>query len=686
MKSNFKYDPILRTNYAAYSAAAWLAGAAVTFLVVCFRAMFFDISTIDQVLFYVAWIDVGMGLFDLFRAMKFHTRRKSLKGRPLSFISISELSNKVKDKAHSQDQWLGYGFVWEPRHTQAAFDILERDYQTEIDNTNASQRMGQGWIHGVEPSDSDIWQPLEHLEGHTLITGNPGTGKTRLIDLLINQRIRHGESVLIVDPKGDANLRKLAQCACKAAGHEDCFLVFHPAFPAESIAINPLKNYNRTTELASRITALLPKGSNSPAFTAFAWQTVNDILTGMLFCNVEPTLTELCRYVTKGVDALLLKAIIKHVEDVDSRENLNSKHKHQLIGELAITEDLARNIGNESIVGTKTVSQLARLAAGFYRLHLEPSHPQLAVDGLIGILEHDSEHYSKMIASLTPVLKMLTADSMKNLLSPQKENSKNQIFDLSDLTNKPQKVVYIGLDALSDPVVGHNVGSLLLADLASVAGERFNFVSPDQMAPINIFIDEACEVLNEPFIQLLNKGRGAGMRLFIATQSISDFAATMGSKDRANQILGNINNKFAFRTLDKASQDYLSEHMPTTMVKHVVHSHGVGKTSKEFFSITSHTDERLDEKESKLFFPQLFSMLPNLEYVAFISGGKTYKGRLPIVTVDTALNQKDAVSNGFSTASSSTDLSLEAPSEGGTPEKQVIQNNNLLTGGKDKCK
>jgi hypothetical protein len=41
--------------------------------------------------------------------------------------------------------------------------------------------------------------------------------------------------------------------------------------------------------------------------------------------------------------------------------------------------------------------------------------------------------------------------------------------------------------------------------------------------PVNVFVDEAAKVINDPFIQALNKGRGAKIRLFTdSTKSQSD--------------------------------------------------------------------------------------------------------------------------------------------------------------------
>jgi conjugal transfer pilus assembly protein TraD len=97
-------------------------------------------------------------------------------------------------------------------------------------------------------------------------------------------------------------------------------------------------------------------------------------------------------------------------------------------------------------------------------------------------------------------------------------------------------------------MVGSAMGSIFLSDLTAVASDRYNYGVNNR--PVNIFVDEAAEVINDPFIQLLNKGRGAKLRLFVATQTFADFAARLGSKDKALQVLGNINNTFALRIVD----------------------------------------------------------------------------------------------------------------------------------------
>lgn len=56
-------------------------------------------------------------------------------------------------------------------------------------------------------------QPLKHTEGHSLIVGTTGSGKTRMFDILISQAILRGEAVIIIDPKGDKEMRDNARRA-----------------------------------------------------------------------------------------------------------------------------------------------------------------------------------------------------------------------------------------------------------------------------------------------------------------------------------------------------------------------------------------------------------------------------------------------------------------------------------------
>ena len=190
-------------------------------------------------------------------------------------------------------------------------------------------------------------------------------------------------------------------------------------------------------------------------------------------------------------------------------------------------------------------------------------------------------------------------------------------------------MAYIALDSLSDGLVGSAIGSILLADLAAVAGDRYNYGVSDR--PVNVFVDEAAEVINDPFIQVLNKGRGAKIRLFIATQTFADFSARTGSQDKARQVLGNVNNLIALRIMDSETQQYITDNLPKTRLKYIMRTQGVATSATHPGVFSGNVGERLMEEEGDLFAPQLLGQLPDLHYIAKLSGGRIVKGRLPVL-------------------------------------------------------
>ncbi|RSE57637.1 conjugal transfer protein [Alcaligenes faecalis] len=621
------YDPLAyempwRPNYEGRAVAVWSASA--------FTAMGVNLVSgmPPEPFYWMSGICGTMAMMRVPKAMQLRMLQKHLQGRPLSFISLQELRKSIEKNA--DDLWLGYGFNWENRHTQRAFEILKRDRSAIIrekqsfrERLEAVQRkvlkkpkkrkeppMGQPWIHGLEPEETTISMPLKHAEGHKIYVGTTGSGKTRAFDLDITQAILRGEAVIIIDPKGDKEMRDNAKRVCEALGQPERFLSFHPAFPEESVRLDLLRNFGRPTELASRITALMQSESGDP-FTNFSWMALNSVIQGMLIIGLRPTLRTIRRYLEGGIDSLVCEAIEVYGKRVLSKAEERMSPYH-------------RNTDKDT---TKRANGMLR----FYYAEVQPEHPNSDLEALLTIYSHDRAHFGKMIATLLPVLNMLTSDELGDLLSPDPRDLSDSrlIVDSTKIINNGQ-VLYLGLDSLSDGIVGSAIGSLALSDATSVSGNRYNYGVDN--TPVNIYVDEAAEVLNDPFIQLLNKGRGAGFRLTIATQTFADFAARLGSKEKALQVLGNINNVISLRVTDTETQKFIAEKWAKTRVMYVMRTQGQNTHGDEPILHGGNQGERLMEEEADVFSPPLLGELPNLEYMATISGGRIVKGRLPILT------------------------------------------------------
>lgn len=606
----FDFNIPIRPNYELYNSILW---GTIGFSSLTLSYFSQNYSVIP--LYSIATTSCAMSLKTVFSGINLYRKQKHINGVDLTFMTLEQLTKHLKK--NKNDLWLGFGFEWESKHTQLtyAFSLADQSLfkKNKFFKKDSNIKMGKGWIHGIEPNEIELWQNIKHTEGHSLIVGTTGAGKTRMFDLLIAQAILRNEAVIIIDPKGDQDLSQKAQMICEEMGEKERFAYFNPAFPEKSFCIDPLHNFSRTTELASRISALMPSDSGTgSAFKAFSWQALNNIIQALIICGERPSLINIKHYLESGTATLVSITIKAYTNKVIPDYSVN--HKDTI-----------------DKVNSWSDYRQADYWKNFYYEQLVRNFPNSDIEGLISMFIHDQTHFSKMVAGLLPIMNMLTSGLLGAMLSPNPEsnNEKRLILDTTRLINNKQ-IAYLGLDSLTDGMVGSAIGSLILSDLTAVAGDRYNYGVNNH--PVNVFVDEAAEVINEPFIQLLNKGRGAGIRLFIATQTFADFAARLGNTNKATQVLANVNNIFALRVTDVDTQKYITDKIPKTRIKVLSHSQTQQTGSEQPLNHSGSQAEMLREEEADLFPPALLGQLPNLEFIAAISGGRLFKGRIPILT------------------------------------------------------
>lgn len=551
-------------------------------------------------------------------------RRARLAGVGMTRISLAELARKRAERPDAV--WIGRGYDWTQRESQLAHLRLRSALQPARPAT--ADELGQRWIHGLGADEIDLYVPRAHLAGHSLVIGTTGAGKTRLADLLVAQAILSDEAVIVFDPKGDPDLAAAMRCCCEAQGHPERFVYFHAGIPRSSVRIDPLRNYARPGDIAARIASLLPAEHGGEVFAGFAQMTLDAHAQALLFVDEPPSLVALARSVDDGGDALLLRCLARQLE----------RRLPQCAERLAPYRRAVAN-GRESRTPV-TDELLAHLRLYRDAAAQDPELAEPAIDALVARRDHDRTHAGKMLASLAPVLAALSGGELGRLLSPTHgdPDDPRAVIDFATIIEQ-RRVCYLGLDALSDPRLARHLGALLMADLVALAGARYNHGAVG--IPIQLFVDEAAECCgSEPFLQLLNKGRGSGFAITLMTQTFADFAARLGSTDRARQVLANVNNLLALRLRDGQSQQYLAELLPTAVVRSVQHAHGAHAPGERPLFFSGSSAEVLDEQEVPALNPQIFGALPNLEYVGVVSAGRLIKGRFPIVSHGTALERR----------------------------------------------
>lgn len=610
-----------RPAYEAYAAVAWLLAAASAVYAMIRAPLPHEAFAI------LLLCGLALGIWRMLQALQVWRMRMSLEGRPVEWISSNEVHQKML--ARPGHVWVGWGFNWSRIHMQRLYELEKINVQKlrvpcawfwrHLTKLSAPQK-GNALLHGVEPIEHDLYVPLSDLEGHVFCPATTGAIKTRLLMLLATQAIRREprESVVVLDPKGDLELREFIRAECRAAGREHDFGFFHRAFPAESFRLDTLANWTHTTQIASRIGALIPSESGSDPWSAFGWRVLHLVAEGCVATHGErPTLTTIRRYVEGGVDELLRRTLVNQFEQ-------------QGIDWQAAIQTYLRQASRNARPNPGTSAETTALVA-FYRSERERPNNIGLLDGLISMWEHDRIHAQKMLASLLPILTMLTAGDLAGLLSPDRSDATDMrpILNGGSIADSGA-VVYVGLDALSDAVPAAAIASIFMADLTSYAGLRHNLgISSPR---VNVFVDEANECVNIPFIQALNKSRSAGYRIVFFSQTFSDFVARLGSEALARQVLANANSIMAGRTKDKVTSEYVMEDFGRTMLRTVQPQQGVNLLADgKVLNYTGSYGERLTETLSEIVPQEALSRLPDLEYFASFSGSRIVKGRIPLV-------------------------------------------------------
>ncbi|EJX4775169.1 DUF87 domain-containing protein, partial [Salmonella enterica] len=101
--------------------------------------------------------------------------------------------------------------------------------------------------------ETDVSMDLGERVGHMLVLGTTRVGKTRLAELLITQDIRRGNTVVVIDPKGDADLLRRVWAEAHRTGRQDELYVFHLGWPEISARYNGIGRFGRTSEVPGRL-------------------------------------------------------------------------------------------------------------------------------------------------------------------------------------------------------------------------------------------------------------------------------------------------------------------------------------------------------------------------------------------------------------------------------------------------
>jgi conjugative coupling factor TraD (TOL family) len=486
-------------------------------------------------------------------------------------------------------------------------------------------------LHGVEPKEAPILLRQNQRNGHMLVLGTTRVGKTRLLELLATQDIHAGRVVIVIDPKGDADLMMRIYAEAARAGRLSQLYLFHLGYPEISARYNGIGSFSRITEVASRATNALPSTGNSAAFKEFSWRFTNLVAQAQVALGRVPTYESILRDIT-NIEPLFVQyaqLIFKREADAGRLRDWENR--------IATFESLAQA---KKVPVPRSLQDRQPALVATYLMVKELRLPDPVLDGLATAVSYEKTFFEKIIASLGPFLEKLTTGSVGKLLSPDyfDPTDTRPVFDWMTVIRQGG-IVYAGLDALSDSVISSAVGNSMLADLVSVGGklykEGLDPHHPDGkivLPTICGHFDEVNELVGPEFVPMVNKLGGSGFQITAYTQTIPDIEARVGDKARAEQILGNFNHVVMLRVKSLSTAKFFTDQLPRVDVVNLMAVSGVTDTAADGAGkhFTSQNQDRVGKTKEPMLEPSDIMQLPQGQAFALIEGNRLKKIRMPL--------------------------------------------------------
>jgi hypothetical protein len=344
-----------------------------------------------------------------------------------------------------------------------------------------------------------LYIPDSHRKGHFWCFGTTRAGKTRLMEFMVEQDIRKGYSVVVIDPKGDEALfNKIVQVAFEEDRYEDLIFIT-PVFPEYSALIDPLAYYYMPEELVAHIVSGVPV--EEPFFYKVAYE-ISMILVQALILKAK-------------VEGRTPNFTLSEIKDRMSKEEIEALMKELQVIDLPEAQELVRNM--QKIVNS----------------------PQ--------------DYYSKISTSLRVALMQLSTGNIGKLVGKADENR-----FIKRLEEGERVILVAHLGALLTEDAAKVLGKVIVSMVKTYVGRVFlsgRKVDP----PLCVYIDEAQNVLYYGIEDLFAKAGGAGVWVHGFNQSVNQIYKEVGY-EFGRSILDNANTKVFMRVPDIDTAEYVAKH------------------------------------------------------------------------------------------------------------------------------
>lgn len=443
-----------------------------------------------QAVIYLKYLLVAMG----FMAISFG----------LSFIIIGAIKGKTSKPFDDFTITCLGALLWLSRKGMIVMSSATSFIKRAKDTTTPKRKVDERMRLGRNPL---AYLTDKNLGYHTQVIGGSGAGKTNLLKVMIEDRVRKGHGVIFFDFKADMALQDWMTGLSESSGRRDDLMMISMSDPKVSHTYNPLK-YGSETEITSQI-------MNSLTWSETFYRDVAE--SGLMII-----IKAFCYRRDQGGKSFFLNDLYSFLTDASVRMDV-----------------------------------LAEI--------LNLSYPERFKSDLRRVCEELStskkDNYQGLVNQISKIMNSTAGEIVSG--TPEIEAE----FNFKDAIRE-KKIAYLFMNSLKLKETASIMGKLMLMDLMKTVGSIYddrNFIKQ----PLTLIIDEFASFATPDFGEFIEKARGAGIGVIVAYQSRQSLNSIEG--DLALKLNENTATKVVFQVQDSDDAEWFCGLLGTQKVEKETH-------------------------------------------------------------------------------------------------------------------
>ena len=201
----------------------------------------------------------------------------------LTMVAAKNITNKL---------FIGYGYEFLPKHARRLAKLKEQGLK------QLPHGKGSAQIHNLERRHKPLFMSLQNIKDHAIVFGTTGAGKTRFFDLLITQAIERNDTVIIIDPKGDHDLKRRARRICACTHRDGAFHVLDVKDPnLTTSAFNLFGSSTSASDIADKLSSLMKQSTfDTDSFASYGQEAVACAVTALECLDLPVDIYHICNH------------------------------------------------------------------------------------------------------------------------------------------------------------------------------------------------------------------------------------------------------------------------------------------------------------------------------------------------------------------------------------------------------